>query len=58
MEEPIFQDKNFIIMIDGFIANIKEILGDNLLSVIISGSVALGDYIYGKGGDIDFFCSN
>ncbi len=55
MEEPIFQDKNFIIMIDGFIANIKEILGDNLLSVIISGSVALGDYIYGKGGDIDFF---
>jgi len=41
-------------MINEFVDRVKEILDNNLLSIIISGSVALGGYIYGK-GDIDFF---
>ncbi|MBU5313824.1 nucleotidyltransferase domain-containing protein [Tissierella carlieri] len=53
MKENIFNDKSFIAMINNLIDRVKAILDDNLLSIIIVGSVALGDYIYGK-GDIDF----
>ncbi|MGF7060159.1 nucleotidyltransferase domain-containing protein [Brassicibacter mesophilus] len=54
MKVHIYDDKSFKAMIREFMDRIKEILDNNLLSVIISGSVALEDYIYSK-GDIDFF---
>lgn len=38
-----------------FSNEVKNILGDNLKSIIIYGSVALGGFIRGK-GDIDYVC--
>ena len=36
-----------------FTSNLIELLGDNLLSVILYGSAVLGDFVPGK-GDLDF----
>jgi hypothetical protein len=46
-------DKKFSKTMEQFSNNLLEILGENLLSVILFGSAVLGDFIPGK-GDLDF----
>lgn len=45
---------HYAISIEYLLEKSEEILDNNLMSVIISRSTALGDYIYDK-GNIDFF---
>lgn len=53
MGKIFFETLDFNVMMNKYKDGIKEILSENLLSIIITGSVALDGFIPGK-GDIDF----
>lgn len=53
MDKTFYEDVEFNVIMNKFKNEMKNILGENLLSIIITGSVSLGDFIPGK-GDIDF----